>query len=125
MNNAATPKPGRFEEEWAKLDLAPEVMRGKAEIQEASLILTSVKPELMVGGTLQTRTMLAPFGCEEVKVVQERIQDETMGEEAVDRKSLHNRIPIRLRKRTTRPRQAGCPAWTSTSSATLKTAQTR
>ena len=23
MSNAATPKPGKFEEEWAKLDLAP------------------------------------------------------------------------------------------------------
>ena len=27
-NNVATPKSGRFEEEWAKLDLAPMVMRG-------------------------------------------------------------------------------------------------
>ena len=48
MNNAATPKPGRFDEEWAKLELAPIVMRGKVDLQEASLILTSVKPELMV-----------------------------------------------------------------------------
>ena len=62
MNNTATPKPGRFDEEWAKLDLAPMVMRGKADLQGASLILMSVKPELMVGGTLQTRTMLASFG---------------------------------------------------------------
>ena len=47
--------------------------------------------------------------------VQERIQDETMGrQEAVNRKSLRSRIPIRLRKRTTRLRQAGCSAWTST-----------
>ena len=69
MNIAATPKPGRFDEEWAKLDLAPMVMRGKADLQETSLILTSVKPELMVVRTLQTRTMLAPFGCEEVKVM--------------------------------------------------------
>ena len=44
MSNAATPKPGRFDEECAKLDLATMVMRGKAEITEASLILTSVKP---------------------------------------------------------------------------------
>ena len=64
-----TPKPGRFDEEWARLDLAPMVMRGKTDLQEASLILTSVEPQLMVGGTLQTRTMLAPFGCEEVKVM--------------------------------------------------------
>ena len=90
----------------------------------------SVKLELMVSGKLQTRTLLAPFGCEEVKVmhgeeedrsagrlvapkflemkskdprVQERIRGETMGRvEAVDRKSLCNRIPIRPRKRTTR-----------------------
>ena len=33
MSNAATPKPGRFEEEWAKLD------------GEAALIVMSVKPE--------------------------------------------------------------------------------
>ena len=69
MNNTATPKPGRFYEEWAKLDLVPIVTRGKADLPEASLILTTAKPELMVGGTLQTRTMLAPFGCEEVKVL--------------------------------------------------------
>ena len=61
MSNAATPKPGRFDWEWAKLDLAPMVMRSKAELPEASLILTSVKPDLTVGGTLWTRTMLAPF----------------------------------------------------------------
>ena len=62
MSNAATPKPGRFDKEWAKLDLAPLVMRGNAELPEASLILTSVKPELTVAETLRTRTMLAPFG---------------------------------------------------------------
>ena len=64
MSNAATPKPGRFDEEWAKLGLAPMIMRGKADLPEASLILTSVKPGLTVGGTLQTRTMLTPFGHE-------------------------------------------------------------
>ena len=41
MNNAATPKSGRFDEEWMKLDLVSMVMRGKADLQEASLILTS------------------------------------------------------------------------------------
>ena len=36
--------------------------------------------------------------------VQGKIQDETMGrEEAVDRKSLCNRIPIKPRKKTIRP----------------------
>ena len=69
MNNTATPKPGRFDEEWAKLDLAPVVMRGKVDIPEASPILTRVKPKLTVGETLQTRAMLVLFGCEEVKVV--------------------------------------------------------
>ena len=50
MNNAVTPKPRRFDEEWAKLDLAPMVIRGKADLQEASLVLMKIKPELMVSG---------------------------------------------------------------------------
>ena len=57
ISNAATPKPGRFNEEWAKPDLAPMRMRGRAELPEASLILTSVKPELTAGATLQTRML--------------------------------------------------------------------
>ena len=69
ISNAATPKPGRFDEEWAKLDLAPMRMRSRAELLEASLILTSVKPELTVGGTLQTRTLQASFGHEEITIV--------------------------------------------------------
>ena len=133
ISNAATPKPGRFDDERAKLDLAPMRMRGRAELTEASLILTSVKPELTVGGTLQTRTLLAPFGYEEVKLVhgeeeyqsagrliipkfpegardeeqgpsnsRERNQKEMMGrEEAIDRRSLCNRIPIRPRRKKT------------------------
>ena len=44
-------------------------MRGRAELPESSLILTSVKPELTVGGTLQTRALLAPIGFEEVKII--------------------------------------------------------
>ena len=60
MNNAATPKPSRFEEEWTKLDLAPMVMRGKADLQEASLIVMGVKQELAVSGKMLTRTALAP-----------------------------------------------------------------
>ena len=79
MSNAATSKPGRFDEEWAKLDLAPMVMRGKAELPEASLILTSVEPGLTVGGTLQTRIMLAPFGHEEVQVVHGEEEDQSAG----------------------------------------------
>ena len=54
-------------------------MRGRAELREASLILTSVKPELTVGGTLQTRTLLAPFGYEEVKIVYGEEEDQSAG----------------------------------------------
>ena len=79
MNNAATPKPGRFDEEWAKLDLAPMVMRDKAELPEASLILTSVKPEITVGGSLRTRNMLAHFGYDEIKVVHGEEEDQSAG----------------------------------------------
>ena len=61
ISNAATPKPGRFDEEWTGLGLAPMKMRGRTELPEASLILTSVKPELKVGGTLQARpTLIIP-----------------------------------------------------------------
>ena len=67
MNNVATPKPGRFDEEWEKLDLAPMVMRGRADLQEASLILISVKPELIVSGKLHTRTVLAPLAAKKSK----------------------------------------------------------
>ena len=79
MSNAANPKPGKFDEEWAKLDLAPLMMRSKVELPEASLIVTSVKPGLTVGGTLQTRTMLAPFGHGEVKVVHGEEEDQSAG----------------------------------------------
>ena len=64
ISNAATPKPGGFDREWAELNLASMRMRGRAELLEASLILASVKPELTVGGTLQTRTFLALFSYE-------------------------------------------------------------
>ena len=77
LSNAATPKPGRFDEEWAKLDLAPMIMRGRADLSEAFLILTRVKLELTVGGTLQTRTILAPFGHEKVKVVHGEEEDQS------------------------------------------------
>ena len=77
MNNTATPEPTRFDEEWTKLGLAPMIMRGKADLPKASLILASVKPELTVGRTLQTRTMLASFGYEEVKVVHGEEEDQS------------------------------------------------
>ena len=79
ISNAATPKPGRFDEEWAGLGLAPMKMRGRTELPEASLILTSVKPELTVVETLRTRTFLAPFGCEEIKVVHGEKEDRSAG----------------------------------------------
>ena len=79
ISNAATPKPGGFDKEWVKLDLAPMKMRGRAELPEASLMLTSVKPDLTVGGTLQTSTLLAPFGYEEVKIVYGEEEDLSAG----------------------------------------------
>ena len=79
ISNAATPKPGRFDEQWAGLGLAPMKMRGRTELPEVSLILTSVKPELTVVGTLRTRTFLAPFGCEEIKVVHGEEEDRSAG----------------------------------------------
>ena len=54
-------------------------MRGRAELPEASLISTSVKPELTVGGTLWTRTFLAPFGYEEIKIVHGEEEDQSAG----------------------------------------------
>ena len=79
ISNAATPKPGRFDEEWAGLGLAPMKMQGRTELSEASLILTSGKPELKEGGTLQARTFLAPFSCEEIKVVHGEEEDGSAG----------------------------------------------
>ena len=46
MSNAAFPKPGRFEKEWAKLELAPTMIRGKADLKEAALIVMNMRPEL-------------------------------------------------------------------------------
>ena len=54
-------------------------MRDRTDLSQASFILTSVKPELTVGGTLQTRTFLAPFGCEEIKVVHRDEEDKSAG----------------------------------------------
>ena len=54
-------------------------MRGRAELPEASLILNSVKQGLTVRGTLRTRTFLAPFGCEEIKVVHREEEDKSAG----------------------------------------------
>ena len=69
ISNAATPKQVGFDKKWSELGLAPMKMRGRTELPEASSILSSVKPVLTVEGLLQTRTFLALFGCEEIKVV--------------------------------------------------------
>ena len=55
------------------------LMRGKVDLQEASLILMSVKPELMVSGKLQTTTMIAPFDCEKVKIMNGEEEDRSAG----------------------------------------------
>ena len=150
ISNAATPKPGRFDQEWKGLGLAPMRMRGRTELPEASLILTSVKQEMKVGGILQTRTFLAPFGCEEIKVVhgeevhclyrdsrkkptmmkkdhraRTKISQKEMTdrEEAVKPKNPCNKI--KLVGKTTGHRQEEHPAWISTSSVILRIMQIR
>ena len=79
MSNAATPKPGRFEESWARLNMAPTVMRGKADLQEAALIVMSVKPKLAISGKLLTRTALAPYSGDEVKIKHGKNEDRSVG----------------------------------------------
>ena len=79
MSNAATPKPGRFEEEWTKLDLEPTVMRGKVNLQGAALIVMSLKPELAMSGKLVTRTAIALFGSEEIKIKHVEEEDKSAG----------------------------------------------
>ena len=69
----------RFEKERAKLDLAPMIMRCKADLQEAALIIMSLKPELVISGKLLTRTALAPFGCEEIMIKYEEEEEKSAG----------------------------------------------
>ena len=79
MSNAATPKPGRFEEEWKKSNLAPTVMRGTADLREATLIVMSVKPELAMSWKLLVRTALSPCGCEENTINLGEQEDKSAG----------------------------------------------
>ena len=79
MINVATSKPWSFEEEWEKLDLAPTVMRGKADLREAALFLMSVKPELAMSVKLLTRTALSPFGCDAIKIEHGVEEDNSAG----------------------------------------------
>ena len=54
-----------------KLNLAPTVMRGKADFQEVALIVMGEKPELAISGKTGdaiSELALAPFGCEQVKI---------------------------------------------------------
>ena len=48
-------------------------------MQEAALIVMSVKAELAISGKLLTRTALAPFGCEKVKIKQGENEDKSAG----------------------------------------------
>ena len=155
ISNAATPKPGRFDEEWNGLGLAPMRMRGRTELPEASLILTSVKQEMKVGGILQTRTFLAPFGCEEIRVVHGEEGDRSAGTLLIPRfpgeadndeqgpsssnkdksegddgqeEAVKPKNPcnkIKLVGKTTGHRQEEHPAWISISSVILRTMQIR
>ena len=150
ISNAATPKSGRFDEEWAGLGLAPMKMRGRTELPEASLILTSVKSELTVVGTLRTRTFLAPFGCEEIKVVHGEEEDRAAGiliipkfpegtdndkqgpssskkdmSEGDDKQNACNKMQVKLVGKTTGHRQEEYPTWISISSVILRTTRIR
>ena len=60
ISNVATPKPERFVEEWAKLDLVPNIIRGEEDLQGAALIVKNVRPVLAITEKLLTRTALAP-----------------------------------------------------------------
>ena len=61
------------------MDLASMNKKGKADLQETALIVMNVKPELLISGKLLTRTALAPFGCEEVKIKQGEEEDKSAG----------------------------------------------
>ena len=50
-------------------------MIGKKDLQEAASIVMSVKPEMAISVKLSTRTALAPFGCEGVKIKHKENED--------------------------------------------------
>ena len=91
MSNAATPIPETFEDEWAKLNLAPCAVRGRADLQEAALIMTIVRPELAITGELLTRTALAPFGCEEMVIKHVGREDRSAGKLGVPKPPIETR----------------------------------
>ena len=79
ITNTATPKPGRLEEEWAKLDMTPMIIRGHTKLQKAALIVMNVKRELTISGSLLTRTALVPFECNEIKIKHGEEEDKSAG----------------------------------------------
>ena len=147
--------PGRFDEEWKGLGLAPMRMRGRTELPEASLILTSVRKEMKVGGVLQTRTFLAPFAAKKSKWSMEKkkinrpvhcsyrdsMKKPTMTNKdhrtriRISQKEMTDRVEavrlknpcnkIKLVGKTTGHRQEEHPAWILTSSVILKTMRIR
>ena len=92
MSNAAAPKPGSFEEARARINLVPTIMRGKADLQEAALIVLNARSELKITGKLLTTTALAPFGYEEVVIRHEEQDDRSAGELVVPKLSTEAMI---------------------------------
>ena len=45
LRKVATSKPGSFEKEWKKMNVAPPVIRGSFVMGEAAVILIKVRPE--------------------------------------------------------------------------------
>ena len=78
ISNAAAPKPGAFDTEWAELDLAPMRMRGRAELPEASLILNSETGDNS-GRNVADENLPGPFGSEENKKLHGEEEDESAG----------------------------------------------
>ena len=54
-------------------------MRNKVDLQEASLIEMSVKPDLFVSGKLFTRTVLTHFSFEEIRILSGEEEYRTAG----------------------------------------------
>ena len=145
ISNAATPKPGRIDEEWAGLGLAPMKIRGRTELPEASLILTIVKSEMKLVGTLHKKSKWSiekrkiyrsvhcsyqdsrkkPTVMKKDHRARTRIsqQERTDREEAVKPNNPCNKI--KLVGKTTGHRQKEHPAWSSISSVILRTMQIR
>ena len=80
MSNVATPKSGRFEEEWAKLNIPSNVMSGKVDLRGAALIVLNVEAEFTATGRLLTRDAPAPFRWKEVVVKSREQEGKSAGE---------------------------------------------